>query len=86
MVAIHPVPREVDLFRLFWRELSVVGARVYERADVERAVDLIARGDIPADELITRVVPIGRVNEAFDALERGEEVKILVDCQGDGDD
>jgi len=85
VVAIHPVPREVDLFRLFWRELSVAGARVYERADVERAVDLIGRGDIPADELITRVVPIGQVNEAFDALERGGEVKILVDCRADGD-
>jgi (R,R)-butanediol dehydrogenase / meso-butanediol dehydrogenase / diacetyl reductase len=85
VVAIHPVPREVDLFRLFWRELSVAGARVYERADVERAVDLIARGDVPADDLITRVVPIQRVNEAFDALERGDEVKVLVDCQADGD-
>jgi Zn-dependent alcohol dehydrogenase len=52
---------------------------------VERAVELIARGDIPADELITRVVPIGRVNEAFDALEEGGEVKILVDCQAGGD-
>jgi 2-desacetyl-2-hydroxyethyl bacteriochlorophyllide A dehydrogenase len=85
VVAIHPTPREVDLFRLFWRELSVAGARVYERADVERAIDLIDRGDIPADDLITRVVPIGRVNEAFDALEGGGEVKVLVDCQADGD-
>jgi (R,R)-butanediol dehydrogenase/meso-butanediol dehydrogenase/diacetyl reductase len=85
MVAIHSVPRELDLFRLFWRELSVIGARVYERRDVERAVDLVARGEVPADELITRVVPIGRVNDAFDALERGGEVKVLVDCQDDAD-
>jgi (R,R)-butanediol dehydrogenase/meso-butanediol dehydrogenase/diacetyl reductase len=84
-VAIHSVPRELDLFRLFWRELSVIGARVYERRDVERAVDLVTRGEVPADELITRVVPIGRVNEAFDALERGGEVKVLVDCQDDAD-
>jgi (R,R)-butanediol dehydrogenase / meso-butanediol dehydrogenase / diacetyl reductase len=82
MVAIHPVPREVDLYRLFWRELSIIGARVYERRDVERAVDLLAMGAIPADELITRVVPISQVNDAFDALEGGGEVKILVDCQG----
>jgi (R,R)-butanediol dehydrogenase / meso-butanediol dehydrogenase / diacetyl reductase len=82
MVAIHPTPREVDLFRLFWRELTVIGARVYERRDVEHAVDLLARGDIPAEDLITRVVPIEQVNEAFDALERGEEVKVLIDCHG----
>jgi (R,R)-butanediol dehydrogenase / meso-butanediol dehydrogenase / diacetyl reductase len=85
MVAIHPVPREVDLFRLFWRELTIVGARVYERKDFERAVDLVAGGHVPADILISRVVPLSRVNEAFDALERGGEVKVLVDCQGAGD-
>ncbi len=85
MVAIHSVPREVDLFRLFWRELSIIGARVYERRDVQRAVELVAGGAIPADDLITRVVPIERVNEAFDALERGGEVKVLVDCQGGRD-
>jgi (R,R)-butanediol dehydrogenase / meso-butanediol dehydrogenase / diacetyl reductase len=81
MVAIHPEPREVDLFRLFWRELTVIGARVYERPDVERAVDLIARGRIPADDLITRIVPMTHVNDAFDALERGDEVKVLIDCR-----
>jgi hypothetical protein len=27
------------------------------------------------------VVPLARVNEAFDALERGGEVKVLVDCR-----
>jgi 2-desacetyl-2-hydroxyethyl bacteriochlorophyllide A dehydrogenase len=81
MVAIHSVPREVDLFRLFWRELTIVGARVYERQDVERAVDLVARGHVPADILISRVVPLSRVNEAFDALERGGEMKVLVDCR-----
>jgi 2-desacetyl-2-hydroxyethyl bacteriochlorophyllide A dehydrogenase len=85
MVAIHPKPREVDLFRLFWRELSIIGARVYERRDVETAVDLVARGEVEVAKLISRVVPIDRVNEAFDALERGGEVKVLVDCQGGGD-
>jgi (R,R)-butanediol dehydrogenase / meso-butanediol dehydrogenase / diacetyl reductase len=82
MVAIHSVPREVDLFRLFWRELTVIGARVYDRDDFERAVELVAVGEIPAADLITRVVPIERVADAFAALEGGGEVKVLVDCQG----
>ena len=42
VVGIHAEPRPVDLFRVFWRELTVVGARVYERADFERAVELLA--------------------------------------------
>jgi 2-desacetyl-2-hydroxyethyl bacteriochlorophyllide A dehydrogenase len=85
MVAIHSVPRPVDLFRVFWRELTIIGARVYERDDVEHAIDLVARGVVPADTLITRVVPIDRINEALDALEHGGEVKVLVDCQSVGD-
>ena len=35
VVGIHPVPREVSLHRVFWRELSIVGARVYQRRDFE---------------------------------------------------
>ena len=35
LVAIHPVPRSVSLHRFFWRELTLVGARLYERADFE---------------------------------------------------
>jgi Zn-dependent alcohol dehydrogenase len=58
---------------------------VYERRDVERAVDLLAQGAIPVDALITRVVPLSQINDAFDALEGGGEVKILVDCQGAND-
>jgi len=78
-VAIHSVPREVDLFRLFWRELTVIGARVYERQDFERAVQLVAACQ-KAAELITRIVPLDEVASAFAALERGGEVKVLVDC------
>jgi (R,R)-butanediol dehydrogenase/meso-butanediol dehydrogenase/diacetyl reductase len=80
MVAIHSTPREVNLFRLFWRELTVIGARVYEREDFERAVELVAGGRIPAADLITRIVPLQDVAAAFAALERGGEVKVLVDC------
>ena len=46
IVGIHPGPRPFDLHRIFLRELRVVGARVYERSDFERAVELLAaRGD-----------------------------------------
>ena len=47
-------PAPVDLFRVFWRELEIVGARVYERRDFERAVELLATGAIPAAQLISR--------------------------------
>jgi len=81
VVAIHPEPRPVDLQRVFWRELTLVGARVYERVDFERAVELVAAGVVPAERLITRVVPLTEVNGALDDLGAGRAMKILVDVQ-----
>ena len=81
-VAIHQVPREVSLHRFFWRELTLVGARLYERRDFDAAAALIAGGQIPAEALITRIEPLSRAAEAFAALEAGAGVmKILIDCQ-----
>lgn len=81
-VAIHPEPVPIDLHRVFWRELELLGARVYERQDFERAVALLAAGEVPADALITRVVQLDETQAAFDALLSAAAMKILVDVQG----
>jgi D-arabinose 1-dehydrogenase-like Zn-dependent alcohol dehydrogenase len=81
LVAIHPQPREVNLHRFFWRELTLVGARLYDRTDFEQAVRLVADGSVPADQLISKVVPLAEAASAFDALETGADVmKVLVQC------
>jgi 2-desacetyl-2-hydroxyethyl bacteriochlorophyllide A dehydrogenase len=83
-VAIHPAPREVSLHRFFWRELTLVGARLYDRDDFETAVRLLAEGRIPAQRLISRIEPLDRATHAFEALESAAGVmKILIDCQSD---
>ena len=81
IVAIHPGPRPFDLHRVFLRELRVVGARVHRREDFTRAVELLALGVIPAAGLITRIVPLAATAEAFAALEGGQQMKVLIDCQ-----
>jgi (R,R)-butanediol dehydrogenase / meso-butanediol dehydrogenase / diacetyl reductase len=81
LVAIHPRPREVNLHRFFWRDLTLVGARLYDRTDFEKAVTLVADGTVPAEQLISKVVPMAQAPDAFEALEGGGDVmKILVDC------
>jgi (R,R)-butanediol dehydrogenase / meso-butanediol dehydrogenase / diacetyl reductase len=82
VVAIHSQPVTVDLFRVFWRELELAGARVYERTDFERAVELLAAGAIPTAPLISAVVPLEQTADAFAVLEGGGDVlKVLVDCR-----
>ena len=80
-VAIHPRPREVNLHRFFWRELTLIGARLYERADFEAAARLLADGEIPAASLISRTEPLEHAADAFTALESATGImKVLIDC------
>lgn len=81
VVAIHPTPREINLQRVFWRELTIIGARVYQRTDFETAIELLERGAIPAELLISKIVPLTETQHAFDDLESGAAMKILVDVQ-----
>lgn len=82
VVAIHPLPREVDLQRVFWRELRVLGARVYRRSDFETAVELLRDGVIPAGALVSGTVPLERTADALAELERGRALKLLVEVGG----
>ena len=84
VVAIHATPPPVNLFRVFWRELTLIGARVYDRTDFDEALRLLASGDVPAKPLITAVEPLSRVASAFETLERGLAMKILIDCAAEG--
>ncbi len=81
MVAIHSEPPAVDLFRFFWRELKMIGARVYEAEDFEKAIAVAASGALPLERLITSTVPLDDLESSLRQMERGGEVmKILVRC------
>jgi (R,R)-butanediol dehydrogenase/meso-butanediol dehydrogenase/diacetyl reductase len=70
----------VDLFRFFWRELKLCGARVYEPQDFDEAIAMLASRSIPADALITGVRPIEQLSDAVHELESGgAAMKILID-------
>jgi (R,R)-butanediol dehydrogenase/meso-butanediol dehydrogenase/diacetyl reductase len=70
MVAIHAKKPQVDMFQFFWRELRLIGARVYEPEDYDRAIDLVASGRIDAETMITDVSPLSEIQAAFEALDR----------------
>jgi 2-desacetyl-2-hydroxyethyl bacteriochlorophyllide A dehydrogenase len=84
IVAIHGTPKEMNLQRVFWRELTIVGVRVYQHKDFEVAIKLIAQNKIPCDTLISEVIPISKISEAVKKLEGGLAMKILIDVQESG--
>ncbi|MDP4643848.1 MAG: zinc-binding dehydrogenase [Opitutales bacterium] len=82
VVAIYPQPIEINLFDFFWKELSMSGARVYEPEDYEKAIQLIASGDVPFEKLISLVEPLEKLPDVFKQLEtNAEAMKVLIDCQ-----
>lgn len=81
MVAIYSQPAPVTLFQFFWRELRLIGARVYEPQDFEKAIALAASGSLPLDRIITSVLPLEGLESGFREMERGGAVmKVLIQC------
>jgi 2-desacetyl-2-hydroxyethyl bacteriochlorophyllide A dehydrogenase len=82
LVAIHPRPVEMDLFQFFWKELRLIGVRVYEPEDYDSALRLIASRSLPLQRLITRVEPLERIQEVFEGLVAyPDALKVLIDCR-----
>lgn len=80
LVAIFGKPTEVDLFRMFWRELEIRGVRVYESEDFEQAIELAASGKLPLEKLITNIRPLDSLKAGFEEMEQGGPVmKILLE-------
>ncbi|HKX13165.1 MAG TPA: zinc-binding dehydrogenase, partial [bacterium] len=59
-----------------WRGTAFGGAR--GRTDVPRLVDWYMEGKVKIDELITHTLPLEKINEGFDLMERGESIRSVV--------
>lgn len=80
IVANFPQNPQVDLYRFFWRELRMQGARVYESQDFAEAIALAAKGTLPLDLIITDVRPLAGLKSGFEDMEQGGKVmKILLE-------
>ncbi len=81
MVAIHGTKPTVDLFKFFWREIELLGARVYEPEDFDQAIALVASGTIDCNSMITDVRPLDEITGAFEALSGSTPaMKSLIKC------
>ena len=83
MVAFHGgEPMKVDLFRFFWFEIEMLGARLYEADDFEEAIRIAASGHVPLDAIISGIDTLDNIQDVFMEIERNPEVlKYLIDCQ-----
>jgi len=82
MVAIHGQAKQVNLFQFFWKELKLIGARVYEKEDYEEAIQLITKNELPFEKMITKVEPLSNIQNVFENIDKNPDgMKVLLDCQ-----
>ncbi|WP_200329995.1 zinc-binding dehydrogenase [Leucobacter sp. L43] len=78
-VGVPSGPTTIDLELIQDREIALLGNLMYVREDVEAAIALLRERRLPLDELITGVFPLDQAQQAFDASNDPEQVKVLVE-------
>ena len=68
----------LDANRIHYGEIEVVGAFSYHPSFHELALEVLARGLIPADCLITHTFPLKSIQEAFETAASGDALKVMV--------
>ena len=82
MVAIHGQAKSVNLFKFFWKELQLIGARVYEEEDYEKAIELVTINELPFENMITAVEPLDKIQSVFENIDKNPDgMKVLLDIQ-----
>jgi 2-desacetyl-2-hydroxyethyl bacteriochlorophyllide A dehydrogenase len=78
LVGVYPGLTPLDLQAVTFKELEVVGTRVYSRDDLHTAARMITTGAFDPRPLLTRTVTISEAAQAIDDLAGGRDVKVLV--------
>ena len=76
-LSVFKKPVSVDLQAVNFKELTIVGSRVYTRHDFAEAIKLASA--LPLERIVTHFFSLPEVQSAFSCFERGEGVcKVLV--------
>jgi (R,R)-butanediol dehydrogenase / meso-butanediol dehydrogenase / diacetyl reductase len=80
IVGIHGRETPMDLFQIFFRELSVQGVRAYASEDFKEAIRQTAGGEIDLAPFISKHYPLEKIQEAMETGIGGAPgMKVLID-------
>lgn len=69
----------LDGNRVHYGEIEVMGAFSYHPTHHDQALELLARGVIPAERLITHTFLLSQIESAFHTADSGEALKVMVE-------
>jgi L-iditol 2-dehydrogenase len=68
----------LDANRIHYGEIEVVGAFSYHPTDHALALDVLNRGLVPVDQIVTHTFPLEQVAQAFQTAASGDGLKVVV--------
>jgi threonine dehydrogenase-like Zn-dependent dehydrogenase len=74
-------PVSIPLHLVQDREVRLQGTAMYVREDVERAIELVAGGQVPAKRLVSRSFGLAEAAQAFRAAAQGVDGEPAVKVQ-----
>jgi threonine dehydrogenase-like Zn-dependent dehydrogenase len=74
---------KLPFYQLYFKELAVVNARVAKSEDYPASIELVQRGIVRLQPLISHVMPFGELRSAIDLLssDSGARMKIILEHQ-----
>ena len=68
----------IDINRLMWNELKIMGSKNYNANDMPRILRLVQQGIVSLDKLVSHRFSLDEINEAYQMLDRGELLRAIV--------
>lgn len=79
-LGVFKMPVAVDMQAINFKEIEILGSRVYERKDFQAAIELAMR--LQLDAIVSHVYPLDDVSTAFEKFRSGEVCKVLITPNG----
>ncbi|MHC4872812.1 MAG: zinc-dependent alcohol dehydrogenase [Planctomycetota bacterium] len=76
MVSVHKDAHKVDLRAINFKEIEIIGSRVYALADLQEAIELVDK--LPVDQLISVVLPIDEFVNGLEQAKSGQNICKIV--------
>lgn len=82
LASLHKGSSPVPLLDVAFKELRIIGSRVYSREQFSRSVTLAAELAEQLAPVITRTVPLSMAETVFDEIASSDaaDIKVLIDC------
>ena len=80
MVSVHKQPHPVDLRAVSFKEIAMIGTRVYTRDSYQKALAMIR--DIPSSDVVSHRVAIDNGQTGFDLMNQPDDVcKVIINME-----